>query len=449
MVERLDLTTGTIPRQLLKLSSPIMLGMLIFTFYLLSDLYFVSRLGPDAVAALSISGNIFFIHLGLSFIIGTGAMALIAQACGAKDIKRAKTVFEQSIMLSIIGGSAAAVAGVVMAHPYISFFGGRGLALKWGVEYFQIYSISLLFLLLLHVFGSCYRGLGDTKTSMLIMLQSLVINIILDPVLIFGLAGFPALGVQGAAIASLVSQVYGVVIYLYLIFIKKQHIYLNGPWRLNPNIIKLSLTIGLPSGLTYFLMTLNLLITYRVVGHYGTGALASLGIGFRIVQAIYLPSVAIADAMAVMVGQNHGAKKHIRIISTFWTGWRISTILMIAGTIICWLFPGFFINLFSHDPQVTHYGVIYLRVISLANVMVGTILTVSAVFQGLGKTFPTLVCAVADNVIFAIIVLTLPGYFGWGISAVWWIKLSTAALETIFCAAWLNYYLKKSYPKKF
>lgn len=446
MTDRLDLTTGTISRQLLRLSSPIMFGMLIFTFYLLSDLYFVSRLGSDAVAALSISSNVFFIHLGLSFIIGTGAMALIAQSCGAKDMERAKTIFEQSIMLSIIIGSVAAVTGVVMAQPYISFFGGRGLALKWGIEYFQIYSVSLLFLLLLHVLGSCYRGLGDTKTSMLIMLQSLLINIILDPVLIFGLAGFQALGVKGAAIASLISQVYGVTIYIYLIFIKKQHIHLNGPWMLNPGIIKQSLTIGLPSGLTYFLMTANLLITYRVVSPYGTGALASLGIGFRIVQAIYLPSVAIADAMAAMVGQNYGAKKYFRIIATFWTGWRISAIFMITGTMICWLFPDFFIHLFSHDPQVTHYGVIYLKIISLANVMVGTILTVSAVFQGLGKTYSTLVCAIADNLLFAVIVLTLPVYFNWNISAVWWIKLFTTTLEMTFCAAWLNHYIKNWYP---
>jgi len=446
MTERLDLTTGTIFRQLLRLSSPIMFGMLIFTLYLLSDLYFVSRLGPDAIAALSISSNVFFIHLGLSFVIGTGAMSLIARACGAKNMERAKTIFEQSILLSIIAGSVAALTGVVMAHPYISFFGGKGLALKWGVEYFQIYSVSLLFLLLLHVFGSCYRGLGDTKTSMLIMLQSLLINIILDPVLIFGLAGFPALGVKGAAIASLISQVYGVTIYLYLIFVKKQHIHLSGPWKLNPDIIKQSLTIGMPSGLTYFLMTANLLITYRVVSPYGTGALASLGIGFRIVQSIYLPSVAIADAMAAIVGQNFGAKKYRRIISTFWTGWRISFMVMIAGTIICWLFPVFLIQIFSHDPQVIHYGVIYLKIISLANVMVGTLLTVSAVFQGIGKTYPTLVCAIVDNLLFAVIVLTLPVYFNWNVSSVWWIKLIATTFEMIFCAAWLNYYIKKRFP---
>ena len=443
MTERLDLTKGAILKQMIRLAGPIMFGMLMFTLYLLTDLYFVGRLGPDAVAALSISGNMFFVHLGLSFIIGTGAMSLIAQAFGAGQFNHAGKVFWQSLLLSLFTGIIAAGIGLAIAHPYISFFGGKGMALKWGVEYFRIYSISIIFLLLLHVFSSCYRGMGDTKTSMLIIFQTLILNIILDPVLIFGLAGLPAMGVKGAALASLISQAYGVAIYIYLVFIKKQHIHLAGPWLPDRRIIKQSLVIGLPSGLAYFLLTANLLITYRVVSPYGTEALAALGIGFRIVQSIYLPSVAISEAMAAIVGQNHGANNHIRIVSTFWTGWRISAILMVVGTIACWMFPAFLINLFSKDPTTIYYGIIYLKIVSLANIAVGGILTVSSVFQGLGKTYPILVCALIDNLLFALIIFTLPIYFDWGVSSIWWIKLTTAFLEMSLCLTWLNWHLKK------
>ena len=443
MTNRLDLTTGAIPGQLFRMAAPILFGMLIFALYMLTDLYFVSRLGPDAVAALSISGNIFFVHLGLSFIIGTGAMSLIAQAFGARQIDRAAKVFQQSLMLSLFTGGIAAICGVLVARPYIRFFGGQGDAFIWGVEYFQIYSVSLLVLLLLHVFGSCYRGMGDSKTSMKIMFQSLVLNIILDPVLIFGLAGFPVMGVKGAALASLISQVYGLIIYIYLVFFKKQHIHLNGPWKIDFAIVKKSLYIGLPSGLAYFLLTANLLITYRVVSPYGTPALAAIGIGYRITQVTYLPSVAIADAMAAMIGQNLGAKKYDRIIETFWTGWKISSLFMLGGTLVCWIFSAFLIHLFSKDVQVAHFGIIYLKIVSLSNLIVGTILTVSAMFQGIGKTYPTLVCAVADNFIFAAAVLTLPILMGWGISSVWWIKLTAGALEMVFSSIWLLYTIKK------
>ncbi len=443
MTDRLDLTTGKISNQLFRLSAPIMFGMLIFTLYLMADLFFVSRLGPDAVAALSISGNVFFIHLGLSFIIGTGAMALIAQNFGAGLLDRARQVFEQSLLLSVWAGSLVALTGIFIAEPYIRFFGGTGNALVWGVQYFQVYSVSLLFLLLLHVFGACYRGMGDTKTGMKIMFQSLVLNIILDPVLIFGVGPFPALGVQGAAIASLISQVYGVAVYTYLVFVKKQHIRLTGPWHLNPAIIKRSLIIGLPSGLAYFLLTANLLITYRVVSPYGTQALASLGIGFRIIQAFYLPSVAVADAMAAMVGQNYGAKNYDRVVATFWTGWRFSCLFMLVGTLLCWFFPERFIHLFSSEATVVQYGVIYLGITSLANLPVGSILTISAVFQGIGKTYPSLVCALADNLLFVVAVLTLPVLFGWGFASVWWIKLAATCFETTVLSLWLSRRLKR------
>jgi len=438
MVDKPNLTTGSIFWQLLKLTTPIMFGMLMFTLYLMTDLWFVGRLGPDAITALSISSNVFFVHLGLSFIIGTGAMSLIAQGIGAKNISLASMVFKQSLLLCLIIGTIVAVIGCLLAHPYIQFFGGSGMALKWGVEYFKIYSFSLLFLLLLHVFSACYRGMGDTKTSMYILLQSLILNIVLDPILIFGLAGFPELGVKGAALASLISQIYGVLIYVYLVFIRKQHIHLKRPWSLNFDIIKKSLKIGLPSGLAYFLLTVNLLITYRIIGPYGIPAIASFGIGFRIIQAIYLPTVAISEAIAAMVGQNYGANNPDRVIKTFWIGWRISSVIMLVGTLICWISPEFLIHIFTKDPEVTRFGVIYLKISSLANIVVGTILIVSAVFQGIGKTYPSLVGALLDNILFISIIFTLPVYFEWGIASLWWIKLGTAVMEMSLCLIWLR-----------
>ena len=404
----------------------------------MADLYFVGRLGPDAIAAVSISGNAFFVILGLSFVLGIGGMALIAQAFGKRDYEEATKVYKQSLILVILVGLASSLTGLAIAHPYIAFFGGTGLSLEWGVEYFRIFSISFFFVLILHVIGACYRGMGDTKTPMIIMVQSTILNIILDPLLIFGLLGFPRLGVRGAAIASLSAQLVSVGIYVYLVLIKGQHLKIKGPWQLDLSIIKRSLSIGLPSGLTYFLLALNMLITYRVVSVFGTPALASIGIGFRILQAIYMPVVAVTSAMAAIVGQNYGAGKQSRITTTLWTGWAISCGIMISGTVLCRIFPGILIGIFSNDKSVIHYGVIYLTIMSLGTVIVGTIMTMSAVFQGFGKTYPIFIAAVFDNALFACLVFTLPGLFGWGIQAVWWIKLATAGIEMLIIAEWLR-----------
>lgn len=435
---RIDLTHGPIFNTLARLAVPVTVSMVMFTVYLMVDLYFVGRLGPDAVAALSISGNAFFIHLGLSTILGTGAMALIAQAFGRKDYDYAAEVFKQSMYMALIVGAIEAGTGLVIAPGYIKFFGGTGKSLDWGIQYFQLFVISFWFMILLYTIGNCYRGMGNTKTPMIILLQANILNIILDPVLIFGWLGVPAMGVRGAALASMISNIYALGIYAYLIFIKGTEIDLKGAWKLRPGVIRKSLFIGIPSGLNHFLLAANLLITFRVISDYGTAALASIGVGFRLLQAIYIPVIAVASAMAAIVGQNLGANKYHRISGTFGRAWLISVIFMICCTTVCRILPGQLIGIFSTDPDVIRFGIIYLKIFSLGFVMVGTIMVISAAFQGLGKTYPSLVGAAVDNVLFAGLVFTLPMHFGWGIQSIFWIKVATVVVETAVIAIWLK-----------
>ena len=441
---RIDLTEGPILKTLVRLAVPVTIAMVMFTVYLMVDLYFVGRLGPEAVAALSISGNAFFIHLGFSAILGTGGMALIAQAFGRKDYDYAARVFKQCILLALMVGVVEAAVGLMIAPAYIKYFGGTGKSLEWGIQYFQIFVISFLFMILLYTIGNCYRGMGNTKTPMIIMLQANLMNIVLDPILIFGWLGLPGMGVRGAALASVISQIYALAIYAYLLFIKDSHIDIKGKWQLNLGIIRKSLYIGVPSGLNHFLLAANLLITFRVISEYGTAALASIGIGFRILQAIYIPVIAVASAMAAIVGQNFGANKYKRITGTFARAWLISTMFMLFCTAVCQTFPDYIIGIFSNDPDVIRFGVSYLRVFSLGFIMVGAIMVFSAVFQGLGKTYPSLIGAVVDNALFAGLVFTLPVYFSWGIQSIWWIKLTTAIIETAVVAVWLKRELQRT-----
>ena len=143
--------------------------------------------------------------------------------------------------------------------------------------------------------------------------------------------------------------------------------------------------------------------------------------------------------MAAIVGQNYGARKLSRITGTLTKTWLISTIFMMSCSIICLLYPQALISIFSDSSEVIHFGVIYLRIFSIGFVMVGTIMVASAAFQGLGKTYPSLIGAMVDNGLFAGLVFTLPVYFGWGIQSVWWLKLATAAVEMIIVALWLKF----------
>lgn len=437
-MKAVDLTTGSIPGALARMAVPILSGMVMFTLYLLADLYFVGRLGPGAIAALSISGNAFFIHLGLSTLLGTGAMALIAQAFGRRDPSYAALVFKQSLALTLMVGSAAAVVGVVVAHPYIAFFGGTGQSLIWGVQYFQIFSVSFLFLLLLYVLGSSLRGMGNTRTPFFVMLQANLINIALDPLLIYGLLGLPRLEVRGAALASLVSQLYALGVYVYLIRKKPFPLDLKGSWLPRLAVIRRSLAVGMPSGLSHFLLAANLLITYKAVSHHGTAALAAIGVGFRVLNAVYLPVIALASAMAAMVGQNYGAGRPERIRAVFWMAWSVAGIYMLLSMLGCLLAPARLVGIFTRDMAVVGYGEGYLRIFSLSNFFVATIMTVGAAFQGLGKTYPSLIGAAVDNALFAAFIFTLPLAFGWGIQSIWWIKVATAGLEAGIVGFWFS-----------
>ena len=440
---RLNLTEGPIFITLIRLAVPITISMVMFTVYLIVDLFFVGRLGAEAVAALSISSNAFFIHLGFSTVLGTGGMALIAQAFGRKDYDYAANVFKQSIIMALMIGVIEATTGLLIAPAYIKFFGGTGKSLLWGIQYFQIFSISFFFMILLYTVGSCFRGMGDTKTPMIIMLQANVLNILLDPLLIFGWMGLPPMGVRGAALASLISHIYAGGIYGYVIFFKGFHIDIKGKWKLSAGIIRKSLFIGIPSGMNHFLLAANLLITYRVISEYGTSAIASIGIGFRILQAIYIPVIAVASAMAAIIGQNFGANKYERITGTLGRALLVSMIFMLFCTAACRLFPRYLIGIFSSHPDVIRFGVIYLKIFSLGFVAVAAIMVTGAVFQGLGKTYPSLVGAVLDTILFAGLVFSLPVYFNWGVGSIWWIKVTTAAIEMALVALWLKYELQR------
>jgi Na+-driven multidrug efflux pump len=230
---------------------------------------------------------------------------------------------------------------------------------------------------------------------------------------------------------------------VYFIFFKGTHIDVKGPWRLSRSIVGKILYIGIPSGMNHFLLAVNLLITYRVISIYGTAALASIGIGFRILQGIYIPVIALASAMAAIIGQNFGAQQYSRITGTLWRAWAISMVFMICCTVISRLFPENLIGIFSDDPDVIHFGVTYLAIFSLGYFAVGTIMIVNSAFQGLGKTYPCLIGAALDNALFAGLVLTLPAFFGWRIQSVWWIKLATAIAEMAVVAAWLKWELQR------
>jgi putative MATE family efflux protein len=441
MNKRPNLTEGSIPKIVISLAVPHSIALIMRTLYYVTDLFFVGRLSSDAVAALSICGNTLNVVLGLSFTLGIGSLVLIAQSFGKKDYNKANLIFKQSLLLGAFCGMILALAGFLIARPFVLYFGGQGDTLTWGIQYFRVNAFCMMTNLILFVIGSSYRGMGDTKTPMYIMVQSTIINIVLDPILIFGI-GFPAMGVQGAAIASLISQVYGLARYAYLIIIKGSHLSLKGSWRPDFPIIGKSLLIGIPAGLTSYVLALNTMIIFKVISIYGTAAIASVGIGMRVLQTVFLPIAGVTAVLSSVVGQNYGAKIYSRIMEAFRFGLKTATIYMICATCICWIFRHELVAFFDESPDVIVYGGVYLSIMALSNIGVGISMTVSSVLLGLGKTTPSFVSVAINTALFSLCVFTLPGYFGWGIESIWWINVITGLGGLGVLSVWFNNHIK-------
>lgn len=403
MHETSPLLEGSVARQTLRLAIPVLIAMSFQTVYSLANLFFVGKLGPAAVAALSISLNAFFVILTFGHSLGTGALALISQAWGRREYEKAREIFTQVLWLTLILGLVLWLIFHFISEFYISSFTLDSETISLGVAYFKIYSATFFFQLFLMVMSFCFRGSGDFKTPMYIMLVSVVLNVVLDPLLIYGLWFFPKLGVRGAAIASIFSQTVSSLALASLILGKRLNLYITAAWKPNLQTIRALLKIGLPSGVQYLILSTLIMITYSWIKPLGPSTAAAVGIGFRLLHTSYLPMVSFSIATATLVGQNWGAGNFGRVRESFRWGLIYTNGWAFFITTLYLLFPALFIGVFSKDPAVLDNGVFYMRVFGWSNFMAASIFIITAVFQGLGRTVIPLIGAAIKVALYGVI----------------------------------------------
>src|SRR5580704_11008674 len=352
-----DLTQGPITRQLIALSVPIAIGMLFQMLYFLIDLCFVSRISDAAIAGVSSAGTGTFIVLGLTQMLGVGTVALVSQAAGRKDQAAANLVFNQSVLLSAICGLATLLAGIFLTAPYL-----RAVA---GIAYLYAYTPGLALQFALVALGSALRGTGIVKPTMVVQLVTVVVNMILAPVLIAGWVTHHPLGTAGAGLASSIAVAVGVVM-LWIYFARLEH-YVSLSRRLwHPQwpTIRRILNIGLPAGGEFLMMFVILGVIYVAIRQFGPEAQAGFGVGGRVMQALFLPVMALAFGATPLAGQNFGARQYPRVRETFLKTALLSGSLMLVLTLVCQVLPDAPIRLFSKQREVVAVGALYLLIIS-------------------------------------------------------------------------------------
>jgi len=432
-----DLTQGSITGHLLTMAAPMAIGMLVQTLYFMVDLYFVSRLGGTALAGVSAAGNFNLAVLALTQMLGVGTVALISHAVGAKDREAANLVFNQSLVLAAACGATALIGGFALAGPYMNSLGADAATVAAGTTYLYWYVPGLALQFAMIAMGSALRGTGIVKPTMLVQLATVVVNIVLAPVLIAGVGTGHPLGVAGAGLASTLAVAFGTLLLgYYYTRLEKYVSFHPDQWKPRMRTWKQILDIGLPAGGEFLLMFAYMAVIYLIIRGFGSSAQAGFGVGQRVMQAIFLPAMAIGFAIAPVAGQNFGARDAARVRSTFRTAALLGSAVMMMLTLLCQWRGDRLVGAFTTDPEALAVGTGFLAVISWNFVCSGLVFTCSGMFQALGNTWPAIWSSATRLITFVVPALWLSHQPGFHIEQVWHLSVVTVILQAL-TSLWL------------
>ena len=425
-----DLTTGSLTRHLLKTSSFMLVSMVFQTLYVLVDLYWVGRLGTEAVAAVGIAGNLAFIVLAATQMLGVGTTTLVSHAAGRRDRPQAILVFNQGQVLSLFVGVLFLVVAMALRMPYARALSPDAATTALTADYLLWFIPAMALQFGLVAMGAALRGTGNFKPGMVVMTATVILNIVFAPVLIFGWGtGWP-LGVAGAAIATFVAIAIGVVwMGLYFAPADAYLKFTFRDWKPRLGIWRDMLKIGLPAGAEFALMAVYLVIVYAVSRPFGAAAQAGFGIGMRILQACFLPVVALGFAVGPVAGQNFGAGKAARVRETFTTAASIAGGAMFVLASLVWLSGDDMVRVFTTDAEAITVGEDYLHIVAWNFVASGIIFVSSSMFQAMGNTIPSLVTSFTRIVIIAVPVVLLARMPGFTLRWVWYISVAAVGVQ--------------------
>lgn len=425
-----DLTKGPISSHLVRLGAPIAAGMIFQTMYYLVDLYFVARLGGTSIAGVSAAGNVQFIIMALTQVLGVGAMVLVSHASGRKDQADANLIYNQSLMIAALMGAFTLVAGFGLSRWYLGGISADAAVRDAGLTYLYWFTPGMALQFALIAMGSALRGTGIAKPTMVVQVLTVLLNAALAPVLIAGIGTGRPMGVAGAGLASSIAVVVGVVMMFIYFERLEKYVHFNAALvRPRLEVWKRILRIGLPAGGEFALMFVYMAVVYWTIRPFGPEAQAGFGVGGRVMQAIFLPAMALAFAAAPVAGQNFGAGLHERTRKTFGTAAAIGLALMAVLWILVQLEAERMVSFFTQDPAVISVASGFLHIISWNFMATGVIFTCSSMFQALGNTMPSVISSGTRMITFAIPAVWLSTRPGFQIRHVWILSVATVTLQ--------------------
>ncbi len=429
-----DLTRGPISGHIAAMATPIAVTMAVQTMYYLVDLYFVSRLGGAALAGVSAGGNIMFLVLALSQVLSVGTIAVVSHAVGAEDRPRANLVFNQAVMLAgLLAGATLLGSYIGLADLYVGTIGADRETIVAGTLYLRWFMPAMAFQFAVTAMSATLQGTGVVKPTMVVQLLGLLMNTVLTPILVAGWGTGHALGVRGAGLASTLASFAGVLMMaFYFVRLERYVKFDAGLLRPHPGVLKRMLGIGLPTGAEFFLMFVYTAVIYAVIRDFGSAAQAGFGAGGRVMQAVFLPALAIAFATPAIAGQNFGARNAGRVRRTFAIASGLNVVIMATCTLFCQWRSEWLLRCFSSDTEILDFATVFITVVSWNFVAFGLVLTCSGMFQAMGNTLPALTSSATRLVTFVVPAFWLARQPGFYIEQVWYLSITTVALQAVF-----------------
>lgn len=432
-----DLTEGSIPRHLIEMAVPMAIGMFVQTLYYLVDLYFVGRLGDAALAGVSTAGNAMFITIAFTQMLGVGTVTMIAHAVGRKDREEANLVFNQALLISCALGIITLGAGYAFAPVYLRAIAADAETVSLGTTYLNWFLPCMAAQFAMIAIGSALRGTGIVKPTMVVQMLAVAINIVLAPILIAGWGTGRPMGVAGAGLASSIAASVGVGMLWYYFHRLEQYVAVNASqWRPRPAIWRRLFGIGVPAGGEMVLLFFYSAICYWAIRDFGADAQAGFGLGTRLLQALFLPAMAVAFAAPAVAGQNFGAAKPDRVRQTASSAMLISVGIMAVLMAICQWRAATLAQGFTRDPGVVAVAVTFLHIISWNFVFSGIVFSCSGMFQALGNTWPSIISSSSRLLTFVVPLVWLTQRAGFSIEQVWYLSVTTVGLQCLF-SLWL------------
>lgn len=434
--DRLDEFIGNPRRALWKLGLPIMIGMSVQTAYMLADMYFVGQLSADALAALAFNLPLVFLGIGIIFGLGSGVTAVIARYIGARDKRLADSSAEHAVALGLLISVLFTGIAYGWGQELLALLGVPEslMALAWG--YFRVLAAGYVFLVMSVFFRSILSGEGNVKTPVMVQGGGTLLNIALDPLFIFTLG----LGLEGAALATVISQALAAAVFVYLFF--REHAYVTfelSDFRFDPSILVSIFKIGAPASFSFVVMALGGAVFNRLLVVYSEDAVAAFQVGQRIDHIFMLPVIALAVGLVTLVGMFYGAERRdlVRGIIAYAMSQSIVIALVVGTTFFVLARP--IMAVFTDSPAIAEIGVTYLRIGVFAYPFIAIVMLTGRALQGMGQGTPVLVLSLLRVVLISgplayVFVLWM------GLPVVWvWIAILIGMVVTAGIAGvWLH-----------